>query len=177
MGDPDNGDCQHTIAWHIQKGQYGQTRLDGLNAAGVFHTPGNMFTGPKWKAAIYLDEQASSEQADALGKIFSGQAGGFLAKVGSLIGEVLGVRRASIQFGVDGKRRWLRIPNSLELEIEGLAGSDPNRESLIINPAIAVSPGFDPVISHSTKYTYHDHGLEWDNSNKNAFYSKFSYAP
>ncbi|MGB6672386.1 MAG: DUF1326 domain-containing protein [Candidatus Nitrosopolaris sp.] len=177
MGDPDNGDCQLTIAWHIQKGQYGQTRLDGLNAVGVFHTPGNMFTGPKWKAAIYLDEQASSEQADALGKIFSGQAGGFLAKVGSLIGEVLGVRRASIQFGVDGKRRWLRIPNSLELEIEGLAGSDPNKESLIINPAIAVSPGFDPVISHSTKYTYHDHGLEWDNSNKNAFYSKFSYAP
>jgi len=38
MGDPDNGDCQLTIAWHIQKGQYGQTRLDGLNAAGVFHT-------------------------------------------------------------------------------------------------------------------------------------------
>jgi hypothetical protein len=136
-----------------------------------------MFTGPKWKAAIYLDEQASSEQADALGKIFSGQAGGFLAKVGSLIGEVLGVRRALIQFRVDGKRRWLRIPNSLELEIEGLAGSDPSREPLIINPAIAVAPGFDPVISHSTKHTYHDHGLEWDNSNKNAFYSKFSYAP
>ena len=56
MGEPDNGDCQLTIAWHIQKGQYGQTRLDGLNAVGVFHTPGNMFTGPKWKAAIYLDE-------------------------------------------------------------------------------------------------------------------------
>ena len=58
--------------------------------AGVFHTPGNMFTGPKWKAALYLDEHASSEQADVLGKIFSGQAGGFLAQVGSLIGEVLG---------------------------------------------------------------------------------------
>ena len=87
------------------------------------------------------------------------------------------MRRALIQFGVDGKRRWLRIPNSLELEIEGLAGSDPSRESLIINPAIAVAPGFDPVISHSTKHTYHDHGLGWDNSNKNAFYSKFSYAP
>ncbi len=177
MGDPDKGDCQLTIAWHIQKGQYGQTKLDGLNVAGVFHTPGNMFTGPKWKAALYLDEHANSEQADALGKIFSGQAGGFLATVGSLIGEVLGVRPAPIQFGVDGKRRWLRIPNSLELEIEGMAGSD----SLL---GIAYNQSSDSRGSWLrscditfNQYTYDDHGLEWDNSGKNAFYSKFSYTP
>jgi hypothetical protein len=147
-------------------GHLGQLYSANLKLTLVFHIP-----------MLLLDEYASSEQADALGKIFSGQAGGFLAKVGSLIGEVLGVRPAPIQFGVDGKRRWLRIPNSLELEIEGMAGSDPDKESLIINPAIAVAPGFDPVISHSTKYIYHDHGLEWDNSGKNAFYSKFSYTP
>jgi hypothetical protein len=36
-----------------------------------------MFTGPKWKVALYLDEKANKEQADALGKIFSGQVGAF----------------------------------------------------------------------------------------------------
>jgi hypothetical protein len=38
-----------------------------------------MLTGPKWKAAFYIDESASKEQSDLLAKIFSGQAGGFFA--------------------------------------------------------------------------------------------------
>jgi hypothetical protein len=30
-----------------------------LNVVAVFHSPGNMFSGPKWKAALYLDDRAS----------------------------------------------------------------------------------------------------------------------
>lgn len=177
LADPDEGNCQVAIGWHIQKGHYGSTRLDGLNVAGIFHAPGNMVTGPKWRAALYLDEHAGKEQAEALGKIFSGQAGGFLVNIAAFIGEVMGVRATPIQFGVDGKRRWLRIPNVLDLEVEGVTGGDPNREATVTNPALVVAVGFDPIISRSTKYTYHDHGLEWDNTGKNGFYSRFVYAP
>jgi hypothetical protein len=177
LADPDEGDCKLTIGWHIQKGHYGSTRLDGLNVAGIFHTPGNMVTGPKWRAALYLDDHANKEQAEALGKIFSGQGGGFLANVADLIGEVMGVRTAPIQFGIDGKRRWLRIPNILDIEVEGITGGDPNSDATVTNPPLYAGAGFDPVISRSTKDTYHDHGLEWDNTGKNGFYSNFAYAP
>jgi hypothetical protein len=51
-----------------------------------------MLTGPKWKAAFYIDERASKEQFDLLVKIFSGQAGGFFAAAINLIGEVLGIK-------------------------------------------------------------------------------------
>ncbi len=175
LADPDEGDCQLTIAWHIEKGHHGPTRLDGLSVVGIFYTPGNMVSGPKWRAALYLDERANREQADALGKIFSGQAGGFLANVAALIGEVMGVRAAPIRFEVNGKQRRLQIPGALTLELEGIAGSDPNRESLVTNPALYAGAGFDPVIARSTKYTFKDHGMEWDNSGKNAFYSRFAY--
>ena len=37
-----------------------------------------MLTGPKWDAALYIDERASKEQTDSLVTIYSGQAGGFL---------------------------------------------------------------------------------------------------
>ena len=57
--DPDEGDCQLTLAWHVRQGWFGQTRLDDLNVAGVFHTPGNMVTGPKWRAALHIDERAT----------------------------------------------------------------------------------------------------------------------
>lgn len=87
LGNPDQGECDVTIAWHIDKGHFDDTFLDGLNVVAVFHTPGNMFTGPKWKAALYLDERATKEQADALGKIYSGKAGGFFAVIAGFIGE------------------------------------------------------------------------------------------
>ncbi|MER3459624.1 MAG: hypothetical protein C4309_14280 [Chloroflexota bacterium] len=175
LADPSQGDCKLTIAWHIEKGHHGSTRLDGLNVAGIFYAPGNMVTGPKWRAALYIDERASQEQAEALGQIFSGQAGGFLANVAALIGEVMGVRSAPIHFEANGKQRRLHIPTTLELEVEGVTGGDPNREALVVNPALYGAAGFDPVIARSTKYTFKDHGIDWDNSGKNAFYSRFAY--
>lgn len=136
-----------------------------------------MVKGPKWSAALYLDDRASTDQADALNKIFSGQAGGFLATVATFIDKVMGVTKVVIKFEKDGKKRRMHIPNVLDIEIGAIAGGDPSKESTITNPALYGAAGFDPVISQSTKYVYHDHGLEWDNSGKNAFYSHFSYGP
>ena len=61
------------------------------------------------------------------------------------------------------------------MEIEGLTGSDPNIESKVVNPAFSNTPGDDPIIARSARHAYKDHGLEWDNSGRNAFYSKFTY--
>ncbi|MFZ0556967.1 MAG: DUF1326 domain-containing protein [Nitrososphaeraceae archaeon] len=177
LGDPDEGDCHVTCAWHIQEGNYENLTLDNLNAVAMFNTPGNMVTGPKWKAALYIDDNASSEQADALTKIYSGQAGGFFAAAANFIGEMLGVKSVPIEFGIDGKRRWLNIKNSVELEIEGVKGIDPNKESYIVNPAFSAVPGSDLVVARSSKYNYNDHGLQWNNSGKNGFYCRFSYSP
>lgn len=177
LSDPDEGNCYVTCAWHIQKGNYENLTLDNLNVVAMFHTPGNMVTGPKWKAALYIDDRASVEQTDALKRIYSGQAGGFFAAVANFIGEILGIKSVTIEFGVDGKRRWLYIKNSVELEIEGIKGTDPNKESYIVNPAFTAVPGSDLVVAHSSKYSYNDHGLQWNNSGKNGFYCRFSYSP
>jgi len=177
LQDPDKGYCNLTAAWHIEKGYYGNTQLDGLNAVGVFVAPGNMFTGPKMKVAFYLDKNASQEQTDVLSKIFSGQAGGFFTQAAQLIGQMVGIKSASIEFGMEGKRRWLHIPEYLTLEIEAMKGKDPNKDSLVINPSFSLTPGHDHVIARSSKYSYKDHGFEWDNTGKNGFYSKFSYNP
>src|SRR4051794_18867982 len=81
-GDPDEGYCNITAAWHIQKGNYdNNVKLDGLNVAALCHTAGNMITGSKWNAAVYIHERGSKEQNDSLVKNFSGQGGGFFAAV------------------------------------------------------------------------------------------------
>jgi hypothetical protein len=36
MGDPDEGNCHATAAWHIQRGTYGNTTVDNLNVVAGF---------------------------------------------------------------------------------------------------------------------------------------------
>ena len=74
LSTPTEGNCTVLLAWHIERGKFGATSLDGLNAALVAHTPGHMMK-TKWKVALYLDQRANAEQQKALGGIFSGQAG------------------------------------------------------------------------------------------------------
>src|SRR5829696_6680695 len=121
----------------------------------------------------------SNDQKDALTKIFSGKVGGFFGVAANLIEEVLGVKFVPIEFSIEAKRRRIKIPTTttLELEVEGMTGSNANKELVLVNLAFTVAPGYDPVIAHSTKYTYNDHGLEWDNTGRNAFYSRFTYTP
>jgi hypothetical protein len=45
---------------------------------------------------------------------------------------MLGVKLVPIEFGVDEKRRSLRIKDLLQLQIEGTADADSNQESLNI---------------------------------------------
>ena len=192
--DPTEGHCKGVAAWHIEKGHStsetnngnnsnknnnNSINLANLNVILAVHAPGHMFTGPKWKISLYLDEKANNGQKDALTKIFTGQAGGeFFAEILPLIGEILGIKSVPIEFNIEGKkRRKIKIPYIVEMEIEGLTGSDPNVESKVINPAFSNTPGYDPIIARSVRHTYKDHGLEWDNSGRNAFYSRFTYYP
>ena len=191
--DPTEGDCKGLAAWHIEKGHFtnwtnsdrnsntsnNSINLASLNVVISVRAPGNMLTGSKWKIALYLDEKANNDQKEALTKIFTGQVGGeFFAEMLSRVGEILGTRSVPIEFNIEGKkRRKIRIPSIAEMEIEGLAGSNPDIEPKVVNPAFSNTPGIDPIIARSTRHTYNDHGLEWDNSGKNAFYSRFAYGP
>lgn len=194
--DPTEGDCKGLAAWHIDKGHFTPENHDGgnstntnnandsinlsnLNVVLSVHAPEHMFSGPKWKIALYLDEKADDYQKDALTKIFTGQVGGELfTEILPLVGEVLGIRSVPIEFRTESKkRRRISIPSIVKMEIEGLNGRDPNMESKVINPAFSNTPGDDPIIARSTTHTYKDYGLQWDNSGRNAFYSRFTYVP
>jgi hypothetical protein len=137
------------------------------------HTPGHMLQ-TKWKVALYVDQKANDKQRDALTKIFSGQAGGHLAALGPLIGEVMGVKSVAIDYRANGKHRSLTIPQVAQMEIEALAGQGGQDVTLSNIPFTAV-PGYPAVVCHSKQLSYHDHGFSVEVSQKNGFYSPFSY--
>jgi hypothetical protein len=137
------------------------------------YSPGHMLE-VKWKVALYLDERANQDQKDALTQIFSGQAGGHLAGLAPFIGEVLGVKAASIEYHSEGKRRSLRLGDVADAEIEGLPGQGDNDVTIGNHPFAAV-PGFPAVVAKSKQMRFSDYGLKWEVSNKNGFFSPFAY--
>jgi hypothetical protein len=161
------------VGWHIDKGSLGAVDLSGLNVAMAVYSPGAMHE-TKWKAALYLDSRASEPQKNALLQIFSGQAGGHPARLGSFIGEVLGVASAPIEYEMNGKQRRLRVGNVADAEIEAVGGAN-DAEVTVSNHPLCIAPGYPAVVAKSKAARYEDHGYRWTLSNQNGLYSPFSY--
>jgi len=170
---PTEGNCTAIVAWHIENGSFGSTSLNGFNVVLLAHSPGHMMQ-TKWKVALYLDERASAEQQKALGGIFSGQAGGHLAAVAPLIGEVMGVKAVPIEYSANGKQRSLRIPKIAEADIEALEGQGGALVTIENHPFTPV-PGQRAVVSTSKRLNISDYGISLDINGKNGFYSPFAY--
>lgn len=176
LSDPSHGHCDVGVAWHIDRGAFDGMCLDDLNVAAVFQAPGNMMRPKSWKAAVYLDARANPAQGEALGKIFSGAAGGHFAAVAGLIGQIAGVKMVPITYRAEGRRRTMKAGDALEMAIEATPGADPGKDVLVANTPLCVAPGFASVVARSSKSTYRGDGWSWDNTGKNGFYSRFEYS-
>jgi hypothetical protein len=173
LSPPTSGDCTLLLGWHIEQGQFGEVNLDGFNTALAVSAPGHMLE-VKWKVALYVDERANKGQQDALTQIFSGQAGGHLAGLAPLIGEVLGVKAAPIEYRSEGKRRSLRLGDVADAEIEGLPGQDGG-DVTVNNAPFAPVPGVPLAVAKSKQMRFSDYDLKWEVSNKNGYFSRFVY--
>src|SRR3989442_6723643 len=78
---PTLGYCQGLLAYHIEKGNFGELSLNNLNMVSVGkYGQGRLLAG-HWVIGYVFDEKANGEQREALRKIFMGEAGG---RVGQL---------------------------------------------------------------------------------------------
>ena len=146
---PTYDDCDGIIAYNIKKGTYGETPLDGLNVLALTSFKGNIWAGDgktKLNMAIFFDENANEQQKEALNMIFSGKAGGFMAEIANLIGEVRGIEYAPIKFEIaDDLSYWsAEIPGKILAKAEALTGptTPPSKRVQNINPpGSEVGPG------------------------------------
>ena len=174
LSPPTEDDCTVLVGWRIEEGDFDGTRLDGLNVAMAAHSPGHM-AKVQWSAALYFDDRASESQSHALATIFSGQAGGHPARLGSHIDNVLGAGPASIEFESDGGRTSMKIAGIADVAIAAAEGQG-GAQITVENHPLAVAPGFAAVVSRSEHLRYDDHGMHWELAEKNGFYSPFAYA-
>ncbi len=72
MALPTYENCQAIAAYQINKGHFGNVKLDGLKVVGVFAWPKAIHEG-EGRAFLIIDERASEAQREALLSILSGE--------------------------------------------------------------------------------------------------------
>lgn len=172
LGTATQENCNVFLAWHVTGGNKDGIDLSGLNAVMAVHTPKRMTDGG-WRVALYLDDRASPEQSEALGAVFSGGAGGYLAGLGPLIGEVAGVAPATITFSKSDGSLHAQVADTLSMSSDQLVGMDGQGPAVISNtPFGAVT---QPVRQGTAKdVSYHGHwNVEF--SGTNSFITDFHY--
>jgi hypothetical protein len=165
--------CDAALAFRVNDGLYGNTKLNELNAVLVvsFPGPGKMRDG-NWTAAVYVDKNGTQEQQEALGSIFSGKAGGTPGVIFTgLVSKFLGVKAAPISFELKGNERRLAIPNILEIDIAAVTGRDGAQPLWATNAAHPVSSTL--ALAASKAYRYSDHNLAWNTSGTNGHFAPF----
>jgi hypothetical protein len=170
----DNERCTGFLAFDIESGQADGVDLSGRKVVVITDAPQMMPDGG-WRIGVIVDDEASDEQVDGLMKAFGGQAGGPMAALAPLIGEVMGVERAPIRFDYGDGTTSVTAGDLVDAEFrdvvqEGASGPLQlvNMTVLPLGPPVNVSP---PVRSHIRAF-----GIEIDNSDRHGTTSGFSWS-
>lgn len=153
--------CKVVLVFNVKSGEVEGTDVSGLTVAAVADTPKVMSDG-SWRLGVVIDADASDEQAEKLGGVFSGELGGPMEALGPLVGEDLGVQRLPIEVREEGLTHSVRIGEEIDLEIEdvvpfGVENGEPAKISGIFHPA-----GSELTISRATRSSINAFGIQYE---------------
>ncbi len=109
---PTHGTCEAAIGFQIDEGHFGDVKLDGVRAAGIYKWPGPVHEGDGEMLAI-VDESANDAQRDALVRIMKGEETEPMTTMWSvytaMTSKILEPLFLPIEFTVDVENRTARL--------------------------------------------------------------------
>ncbi len=173
--DPDGGTCDSSMAWHFDKGTIDGVDVSGLTFALAVHIPGNVLAG-NWRAIVFIDDKASKAQEAVLLKVYTGKAGGPIADLVKLVGEVVDVRRAPIGFAVVKGKGTFTVGEIVRAELEPFLG--PTGQPTTLTESIfSTVPGSPAYVGKASIYRQKSPELKQDINlqGHNAILSDFKF--
>jgi hypothetical protein len=156
-----NDYCRVVLVFNIREGEIEGTDVGGLVVAAIADTP-KVMTDGNWRLGMFIDDQATDEQAEKLTGVFGGQMGGPMEALAPLVGEMLGVERVPIEVVDDGLRHSVRIGDGIDFEIEdivpfGIETGEPVRFKGMFHPA-----GSELTIAEAKRSKISAFGIEYE---------------
>ena len=149
------------LVFNVKSGEVEGTDVSGLTVAAVADTPKVMSEG-NWRLGVVIDADASDEQAEKLGGVFSGALGGPMEALGPLVGENLGMERQPIEVREEGLTHSVRIGDQVDFEIEdivpfGVESGEPAKITGIFHPV-----GSELTVSRATRSSVNAFGIQYE---------------
>jgi hypothetical protein len=162
-GAPTHGTCYAADVAHIVTGHYGKVKLDGLSIAMV----GDLVdaNSDRLFATLYLDDKASPEQREALGKMVQYMNDQYVAVPSEPAMPFRKIRPATVEFSESADKTIysLTIPGILEEKAMLKRNSDGNPAS-----TITAMDNWSNVVhnAQNVAFRYHDPEVDksWDES-------------
>ena len=171
--DPDGGTCDAFLGYHYDRGHLNDVDVSGLTMAVVSHIPGNVLAG-NWKVAVFVDSKASAKQKEAILAAHTGKLGGPLADLAKLIGEVVGVYDAPIQFNFTEGKGTIRVGDVIAADMTPYADGQ-GRPTKLVDSIFSTIPGSPAYLGKAPKHkvTLPQHQMAWEFTNRNAVLGQF----
>jgi hypothetical protein len=122
-GNEPNEGCDTVLSWRIGQGSIDGVGVSGRSVAVVADVLCSDANQGAASATLYIDDEATPEQEEALLNAWTGKLGGPVADLSQLYGEVSGVKRAPITFSVDGGKleigQEIKVDTATLREAEG----------------------------------------------------------
>jgi hypothetical protein len=173
---PTAGDCKAALALRIDEGEKDGVPLGGLAFVVLMRAPGPMADG-NITVGLVIDERASPAQAEAIGAIASGAAGGPMAALAPLVGTIAGIERRPIRFEQDGLRFAVSAGELVDQACAGLPSAvQPGEAIAIDNTAHPVNPRL--ALARAEHSRFHAFGIDWDDSSgtRNGHFAPFAWS-
>jgi len=162
-GAPTHGTCYAADVAHIKSGHYGKVKLDGLSVAMV----GNLVDAKPERlfATLYVDQNASTEQREALSKIIQYINDQYVAVPGEPVVPFRKIRPVSFEFSESASHTAYSVTIPGILEEKAMLKRDPDGNPL---STITAMDNWSNVVHNAANITfrYHDQdaGKAWDES-------------
>lgn len=117
-GFPNHGNCEFLAGLDITDGHFGDVSLNGVRVSIAAKYPKAIHEGDG-HVVVFIDENASAEQVNALAAIFTGQAGGMpWEALAGTVTRLEGPIQKPIEMNFKGRESTMRIPGILEVQME-----------------------------------------------------------
>ncbi|HLW46285.1 MAG TPA: DUF1326 domain-containing protein [bacterium] len=173
--DPDGGTCDTVICYRYDKGEIDGVAVAGLTLALIAHVPGNVLKG-NWKVAAHVDSNATPQQKAAILAAHTGKLGGPLADLAPLIGEVVGVYDAPIDFNITEGKGTLRIGEVVSAEMQPYTDAQ-GRPTKLVDSIFSTIPGSPAYVGKAMNFRVNlpKHGMTWEFNGRNAVLGDFHF--
>jgi hypothetical protein len=175
-GFPTYGYCRDILLHHIQDGNYGDIRLDGLDVVYAASWPKAIHEG-NGTMQLFISKNASDKQRDALIKIFSGEAKGegHFAIFRPTFKYILEPQFVDIIAKINDRKSSFSVPGIIDVELESFKDPVTGEEH---EARLQLPKGFIFKIADAAKtklMRISTPNMNYDDSGQSAYFAQVEY--